>query len=80
MLSVVPRRLCTDLAVVAVIVCFTSLTDEERGKAAHIGIKPYSWNEFVEMVSVCILRKRPSLHPDMNNVFPLILSYVNGSM
>ncbi|KAF7818112.1 long chain acyl-CoA synthetase 1 [Senna tora] len=30
-------------------VCFTSLTKEEKDKAASIGIKPYSWEEFLHM-------------------------------
>jgi long-chain acyl-CoA synthetase len=32
-------------------VCFTSLTNEEKDKATNIGIKPYSWEEFLHMVS-----------------------------
>ncbi|XP_062004420.1 long chain acyl-CoA synthetase 1-like isoform X2 [Rosa rugosa] len=40
---------CTSIQRLKVMVCFTSLTDEEKDKAAHIGIKPYSWNEFTEM-------------------------------
>ncbi|KAK7278157.1 hypothetical protein RJT34_23182 [Clitoria ternatea] len=30
-------------------VCFTSLTEEEKDKAAAIGIKPYSWDEFLNL-------------------------------
>ncbi|KAM1132906.1 hypothetical protein EV1_046899 [Malus domestica] len=30
-------------------VCFSSMTDEEKNKSVQIGIKPYSWNEFTEM-------------------------------
>ncbi|KAL1339493.1 hypothetical protein AAHE18_U041300 [Arachis hypogaea] len=30
-------------------VCFTSLTEEQKDKAAAIGIKPYSWEEFLHM-------------------------------
>ncbi|XP_061366195.1 long chain acyl-CoA synthetase 1-like [Gastrolobium bilobum] len=30
-------------------VCFTSLTEEEKDKATSIGIKPYSWEEFLHM-------------------------------
>ncbi|KAJ1412548.1 Tetratricopeptide-like helical domain superfamily [Sesbania bispinosa] len=30
-------------------VCFTSLTEEEKDKATSIGIKPYSWKEFLHM-------------------------------
>ncbi|XP_062144220.1 long chain acyl-CoA synthetase 1-like isoform X4 [Alnus glutinosa] len=31
------------------LVCFTSLTEEEKNKAAGIGMKPFSWNEFLQM-------------------------------
>ncbi|KAI4349769.1 hypothetical protein L6164_010326 [Bauhinia variegata] len=31
------------------IVCFTSLTEEEKAKAASIGIKSFSWDEFLRM-------------------------------
>ncbi|GLT64906.1 hypothetical protein SLA2020_373690 [Shorea laevis] len=31
------------------IICFTALTEEEKDKATQMGIKPYSWNEFLEM-------------------------------
>ncbi|KAJ1400853.1 AMP-dependent synthetase/ligase [Sesbania bispinosa] len=30
-------------------VCFTSLTEEDKNKAATIGIKPYSWDEFLHL-------------------------------
>ncbi|KAI4301538.1 hypothetical protein L6164_034806 [Bauhinia variegata] len=30
-------------------VCFTSLTEEEKAKAASIGIKSFSWDEFLSM-------------------------------
>jgi len=33
------------------IVCFTTLTNEEKDKATSIGVKPYSWEEFLQMVS-----------------------------
>lgn len=33
-------------------VCFTSLTEEEKEKAASIGVKPYSWDEFLHMVGL----------------------------
>lgn len=39
------------MVMVAVIVSFTSLTDEENDKAAQTGIRPYSWNEFLQMVN-----------------------------
>ncbi|WVY99190.1 hypothetical protein V8G54_031341 [Vigna mungo] len=31
------------------IVCFTTLTQEEKDKASAIGIKPYSWDEFLNL-------------------------------
>ncbi|XP_071922604.1 long chain acyl-CoA synthetase 1-like [Coffea arabica] len=31
------------------IVCFTSMTEEEKDGAASIGLKSYSWNDFVRM-------------------------------
>ncbi|KAH1259812.1 Long chain acyl-CoA synthetase 1 [Glycine max] len=30
-------------------VCFTSLTEEEKAKATAIGIKPYSWHDFLHL-------------------------------
>ncbi|KAH1227149.1 Long chain acyl-CoA synthetase 1 [Glycine max] len=30
-------------------VCFTTLTEEEKAKATAIGIKPYSWHEFLHL-------------------------------
>ncbi|KAL6225679.1 hypothetical protein ACLB2K_004528 [Fragaria x ananassa] len=40
---------CTSSQRLKVMVCFTSLTDEEKDKAVQIGMKPYSWSEFTEM-------------------------------
>ncbi|PRQ45147.1 putative long-chain-fatty-acid--CoA ligase [Rosa chinensis] len=40
---------CTSTQRLKVMVCFTSLTDEEKDKAVQIGMKPYSWSEFTEM-------------------------------
>ncbi|XP_050367499.1 long chain acyl-CoA synthetase 1-like isoform X2 [Argentina anserina] len=40
---------CKSTERLKVMVCFTSFTDEEKDKAAQIGIKPYSWEEFKEM-------------------------------
>uniref|UniRef100_A0A2P2MP90 Long chain acyl-CoA synthetase 1 protein n=1 Tax=Rhizophora mucronata TaxID=61149 RepID=A0A2P2MP90_RHIMU len=37
------------------IVCFTSLTKEEKDKAANMGIKSYSWEEFL-----CLGKENPS--------------------
>ncbi|CAN6572604.1 unnamed protein product [Malus baccata var. baccata] len=34
---------------IKVMVCFSSMTDEEKNKSVQIGIQPYSWNEFTEM-------------------------------
>ncbi|KAL5561047.1 hypothetical protein UlMin_030794 [Ulmus minor] len=31
------------------VICFTTLTEEEKNKAAQIGTKPYSWNEFLQL-------------------------------
>ena len=36
---------------VAVMVCFTSLTAEQKEMAVQTGIKPYSWDEFLHLVS-----------------------------
>ncbi|KAJ9171699.1 hypothetical protein P3X46_015023 [Hevea brasiliensis] len=33
------------------IVCFTSFTEEEKDKAAQIQIKPYSWEEFLHLMT-----------------------------
>ncbi|CAK9152867.1 unnamed protein product [Ilex paraguariensis] len=38
---------CTHTQRLKSIVSFTSMTKEEKDKAASIGIKPYSWNEFL---------------------------------
>lgn len=32
-----------------IMVCFTSVTEKEKSKADGIGIKPFSWNEFLNM-------------------------------
>uniref|UniRef100_A0A2N9EK27 PX domain-containing protein n=1 Tax=Fagus sylvatica TaxID=28930 RepID=A0A2N9EK27_FAGSY len=40
---------CRSAQRLKIMVCFTSLTEEEKIKAAGIGIKPYSWNEFLHM-------------------------------
>ncbi|KAK2968318.1 hypothetical protein RJ640_021707 [Escallonia rubra] len=40
---------CVPLYDTLVIVSFTSLTEEEKNKAATIGVKPYTWNEFLHM-------------------------------
>jgi len=44
------------------IVGFTSLTEEEKDEATNAGIKPYTWNEFVQKVGVCYLRNLLSLN------------------
>ena len=36
---------------VTTMVCFTTLIEEEKAKATTIGIKPYSWHEFLHLVS-----------------------------
>ncbi|XP_073066241.1 long chain acyl-CoA synthetase 1-like isoform X1 [Primulina eburnea] len=38
---------CTSAQRIKFIVCFSSLTEEQRDGAAAIGIKPYSWTEFL---------------------------------
>ncbi|KAI3679081.1 hypothetical protein L6452_38389 [Arctium lappa] len=42
---------CTHTQRLKLIVCFTSMTDEEKDKADSMGIKSYSWSEFVQMGS-----------------------------
>lgn len=37
-------------SLVAAIVCFTSLTEEDNAKASQMGIKTYSWTEFLHLV------------------------------
>ncbi|KAK3034642.1 hypothetical protein RJ639_033597 [Escallonia herrerae] len=40
---------CTHAKRLKLIVSFTSMTEEEKNKAATIGVKPYTWNEFLHM-------------------------------
>ncbi|XP_057963561.1 long chain acyl-CoA synthetase 1 [Malania oleifera] len=40
---------CTSAQRLKSIISFTSFTEEEKNKAAHIGIKPFSWNEFLHL-------------------------------
>uniref|UniRef100_A0A5B6ZQR3 Putative long chain acyl-CoA synthetase 1 n=1 Tax=Davidia involucrata TaxID=16924 RepID=A0A5B6ZQR3_DAVIN len=40
---------CTHAQRLKLMVCFTSLREEDKDKAASIGVKPYSWNEFLHM-------------------------------
>ncbi|XP_028771018.1 long chain acyl-CoA synthetase 1-like isoform X2 [Neltuma alba] len=40
---------CKSTQQLKAMVCFTSLTNEEKDKAASIEIKPYSWAEFLDM-------------------------------
>jgi long-chain acyl-CoA synthetase len=40
---------CTHAKRLKMIVCFTSMTEEEKKKASSIEVKPYSWNEFLHM-------------------------------
>ncbi|KAL0436008.1 UNVERIFIED_CONTAM: Long chain acyl-CoA synthetase 1 [Sesamum radiatum] len=44
--------ICVPLYDTLVIVCFTSLTEEQQGKAASMGIKTCSWTEFLNMMTV----------------------------
>lgn len=47
----------------AVIVCFTLLQQEEKDKAVSMNIKPYSWNEFLNMVyTLCLISTIEMLH------------------
>ncbi|XP_071935241.1 long chain acyl-CoA synthetase 1-like isoform X1 [Coffea arabica] len=41
--------ICVPLYDTLVIICFTSLTEEEKNRAASIGVKSYSWNDFLHM-------------------------------
>jgi hypothetical protein len=38
--------------VITAIVGFTSFTEKEKDEATNIGIKPYSWDEFVYLVGI----------------------------
>nr|XP_043618685.1 long chain acyl-CoA synthetase 1-like [Erigeron canadensis] len=42
---------CTHTQRLKVIVCFTSMTEEEKEMADSIGIKSFSWNDFLQMGS-----------------------------
>jgi hypothetical protein len=41
--------------VITAIVGFTSFTEKEKDEATNIGIKPYSWDEFLHMVGILLL-------------------------
>ncbi|KAK7337547.1 hypothetical protein VNO77_18128 [Canavalia gladiata] len=43
------NRDCKSAQRLKAIVCFTSLKEEEKDKAISLGIKPYSWEEFMHM-------------------------------
>jgi hypothetical protein len=40
--------------VITAIVGFTSFTEKEKDEATNIGIKPYSWDEFLHMVGTIL--------------------------
>ncbi|XP_027162769.1 long chain acyl-CoA synthetase 1-like [Coffea eugenioides] len=40
---------CKHARQLKLIICFTSLTEEEKNRAAAIGVKSYSWNDFLHM-------------------------------
>ncbi|XP_027109281.1 long chain acyl-CoA synthetase 1-like isoform X3 [Coffea arabica] len=40
---------CKHARQLKLIICFTSLTEEEKNRAASIGVKSYSWNDFLHM-------------------------------
>ncbi|CAB4271878.1 unnamed protein product [Prunus armeniaca] len=65
---------CRSLQRLKVMVCFTSLTEEEKEKAVQLGIKPYSWNEFIEMG-----KQNPSeiLPPQTENICAIM--YTSGT-
>lgn len=42
------------VVVVTAMVGFTSLTEAEKDEATNIGIKPYSWDQFLGMVGLYI--------------------------
>ncbi|KAJ6390353.1 hypothetical protein OIU77_024546 [Salix suchowensis] len=46
---------CTSAQRLKAIVCFTSLTEEEKDRAAQMGIKSYSWEEYL-----CMGKENPS--------------------
>ncbi|KAF7804949.1 long chain acyl-CoA synthetase 1 [Senna tora] len=55
-------------------VCFTSLTEEEKDKAGSIGVQAYSWNEFLNMG-----KENPSkvLPPQSHNICTIM--YTSGT-
>ncbi|BBG98578.1 AMP-dependent synthetase and ligase family protein [Prunus dulcis] len=65
---------CRSLQRLKVMVCFTSLTEEEKENAVQLGIKPYSWNEFIEMG-----KQNPSeiLPPQTENICAIM--YTSGT-
>ncbi|XP_059625544.1 long chain acyl-CoA synthetase 1-like isoform X2 [Cornus florida] len=40
---------CTHAQRLKLVVCFTTFREEEKDKATSIGVKPFSWNEFLHM-------------------------------
>ncbi|KAM6558827.1 hypothetical protein CsatA_028066 [Cannabis sativa] len=56
------------------LVCFTSLTEEEKEKATQIGIKPLSWKEFLDMG-----KQNPTeiIPPQIHNVSTIM--YTSGT-
>ncbi|XVE73478.1 hypothetical protein DITRI_Ditri11bG0121100 [Diplodiscus trichospermus] len=40
---------CTSVQLLKAMVCFTSLTEEDNAKASQMGIKTFSWTEFLRM-------------------------------
>ncbi|PNX99167.1 long chain acyl-CoA synthetase 1-like protein, partial [Trifolium pratense] len=65
---------CKSASRLKAMVCFTSLTNEEKDKATNIGIKPYSWEEFLHMG-----KENPStiLPPQAHNICTIM--YTSGT-
>ncbi|KAL3827751.1 hypothetical protein ACJIZ3_016553 [Penstemon smallii] len=65
---------CTHAQRLKLIICFTSLNEEQKNKTATMGIKPYSWSEFLNMG-----RENPSeiLPPQPSNICTIM--YTSGT-
>ncbi|XP_028796922.1 long chain acyl-CoA synthetase 1 [Neltuma alba] len=65
---------CKSAQQLKAVVCFTSLTEEEEDKAASIGVKQYSWDEFLDMG-----KENPSnvLPPQSHNICTIM--YTSGT-
>ncbi|KAK4482127.1 hypothetical protein RD792_009266 [Penstemon davidsonii] len=65
---------CTHAQRLKLIICFTSLNEEQKNKTATMGIKPYSWSGFLNMG-----RENPSeiLPPEPSNICTIM--YTSGT-